>query len=59
MRRVPMVPPLVMLCEYCEEKGIRGGMYPAPIGSTTLACITCGYVKYGSWVLDAFSGEEE
>ena len=54
-----MIPPLVMMCEYCMEKGIRAGMYPAPIGSTTLACITCGHVKYGSWMLDAFSGGEE
>jgi hypothetical protein len=39
--RDKLFPDVVMYCELCE-----GAMFEAPIGSNTLACISCGVVKY-------------
>ena len=41
--KVRFIPDCVMYCEYCG-----GMMIEASIGSTNLACIQCGRVKYGN-----------
>lgn len=42
--KVAFIPPYVMLHEDCG-----GQMLEAPLGSLNLACIKCGFVKYGDF----------